>query len=474
MQKETYTPASSSTPCLPGFSKSVKVIISQEVMDVCDWLHAKVGAIEWSGVIFYIVEGDIDNMETMKIIVKHFYPLDVGTASGTGFNFDDKFTKAYSVFPNALQMNMGLMHTHHSMGLFFSQTDENELQKNSESFNFYLSVITNFTRKFIGKLGIVIRPESPNWTAVNTKGESFRLALESKPKTYHIPCDVSEETTKVEIPWLTSLYEDIKVKKPSYTQYGGDGIYTWHEYDQEPWKKHHNIPKNSTSAPANATFLGDKEPRRLSSIADLFNEGVRDDVEKRREEARKKVEEFEKKTKSKEPDFIAKFKENDKKIKETSSVSFALDAFDILFNQSCIIMEELIEQSNYSNQIFPFWKLLSSAELAMFQEYSEIAFDDQKKYVNKVCEFWTLLFNRLKVEEFQEFATAFAESLRISIIDIFETIDDDKTLMSDNETIDEKISFDLTIASLKELVSSFPEKPTQTFVFSIIREMTKI
>jgi len=459
MQKETYTAATSLTPCLPGLEKKkIQVIVEKEVTDICDWLHAKVGALEWSGVIFYTHEGDIDDLDKMIIRVHHFYPMDIGNAGATEFSFDEVFTKAYTVFPNAIRMNMGLMHTHHSMGLFFSQTDENELISNSKLYNYYLSIITNFTRKFIGKIGLVVSPESPNWTAVNSKGETVKLNLESQPRVYHIPCDVEPEEAKIEIAdWVVETYKELN-KKPTYAYeryagYGGSFAGRNHPPTIPPTKE---VVKN------------DKEPKRLSSIADLFPDDVEKEIERRREEAKKKIEEFEKQNSP------GGQKKDAGETDETDDfLSFEFDPFELLVMEVCVFLECANDTpgEDFSN-------LISSEELLPFSREDLISSitNNQpsiKEQLKVAKDLWVLIMDKLKVEQMESFIESVGAIILIAIEQRLEMIDEDESLVKEGQSVDTFTSMELTFKAMKAFIKDIEDKNVQTFLYSLTRELQK-
>jgi len=134
--------------------EKAKLIISSTALNEINYLHYKVGETEWSGIALIDVQGDIDNIQNLKCIVKHVYPNNIGSGHFTSYN-----SKKSSIhldilrdIPESEDLKLGFVHSHHSMETFFSGTDTGELIENSENYNWLLSLIVNFSNQFSAKL----------------------------------------------------------------------------------------------------------------------------------------------------------------------------------------------------------------------------------------------------------------------------------------------------------------------------------
>lgn len=143
---------------------NVVVKLSQAVQKKIDYLH-KIYNVEWSGFIYYkIVEGSIiaDNL-TLEVV--DFFPLSVDSSTYTEFKAANLEASNSSEFQNLelSGLKKGVLHTHHSMGTFFSGTDQDEIYDNTPFFSspfddesnpseFYLSMITNFQNAHIARV----------------------------------------------------------------------------------------------------------------------------------------------------------------------------------------------------------------------------------------------------------------------------------------------------------------------------------
>lgn len=97
---------------------------------------------EWSGVLFYEVEGGFDDLNAMKLHVKDFMTLDIGSGTFTEFEMTPDVC-AYMVENNLLNCQTGLIHSHNTMSTFFSSVDKDTLLKKGSQQTHFLSLIVN-------------------------------------------------------------------------------------------------------------------------------------------------------------------------------------------------------------------------------------------------------------------------------------------------------------------------------------------
>lgn len=100
---------------------NVKLIITKECNDQINLINKHVPKLEWSGILFYSVEGTILDPANMTLTCHNVFPVDIGTKGHTGWkssdpdlakfmddNFDDMVEKGW--------LNRGLIHSHNDMG----------------------------------------------------------------------------------------------------------------------------------------------------------------------------------------------------------------------------------------------------------------------------------------------------------------------------------------------------------------------
>ena len=114
---------------------------------------------EWSGVLFYTTEGDIDNIDTLKVNVEALFLEDIGTAAYTEYVVSEELAYFLMENPEYTTMNTGLIHSHNSMSAFFSGTDDTELVESAMNNpnNSVLSLIVNNQGPYTAAIGILTK-----------------------------------------------------------------------------------------------------------------------------------------------------------------------------------------------------------------------------------------------------------------------------------------------------------------------------
>lgn len=165
-----------------NIGKIGKIIVTKDLQKIIDQLHYKVGATEWSGVLFYkLTKGDIKKMKDLEFTAEFLYPMNIGSSTYTEFEFSGELMNAYDIHENAMNLSIGQVHTHHNMSTFFSGTDQSELEGNCKNYNFYVSLIVNFAHDYCAKIAF---PGKTKTTKVaELKGEDgsiFKVSLPSE------------------------------------------------------------------------------------------------------------------------------------------------------------------------------------------------------------------------------------------------------------------------------------------------------
>lgn len=194
--------------------KSVgKFIVSKSLQREIDFLHASIGAKEWSGILVYSTDNkDISSLENLSFTGHHLYLMDVGTAAATEFNYDKNVIDLYDKIPEAIDMNIGLTHSHHSMSAYFSPTDDKEIKDNASLYNYYISLVVCFTRKYACK--IAFPAECLTKKTISIKGydgESIKEEITeggSAIITSSLEVEFEEDNSPEE--WFTKRYDEVK------------------------------------------------------------------------------------------------------------------------------------------------------------------------------------------------------------------------------------------------------------------------
>lgn len=131
---------------------------------------------EWSGIILYTTEGNYGK-KGFKCIVHDIFPMDKGTGAYTEYEFNEDFIKYRIENPETLEYHVGHIHSHNSMGAFFSGTDISELKDNVSNHNFYLSIIVNNNLDIVAKIaskGTITKKVNSNFEITGEDGVTFK------------------------------------------------------------------------------------------------------------------------------------------------------------------------------------------------------------------------------------------------------------------------------------------------------------
>lgn len=171
----------------------------EEVLNKIKYLCGEISEDEWSGVLFYTVEGTISQYDKMVITLQDVLPLDKGTKTFTGYDLDEQVTDYLMEDPTRMSWKMGHIHSHNTMAVYFSGTDMSELQDNSEFHNYYLSLIVNNYMKMTAK--VAFRGSTNGYSCKNEEGEEWTLNLtENKETMFTFECDIKLEKEAINLP----------------------------------------------------------------------------------------------------------------------------------------------------------------------------------------------------------------------------------------------------------------------------------
>lgn len=131
-------------------SQSYDVIIGEDLQKKIDYLCAQMPTVEWSGTLFYKIEGDFNNEDKLKVRAFDLYLQDIGSSTYTAFNISPDLISYMCDQPELLEDDvfMGLIHSHNNMSTFFSGTDTSTLQKEGTEKDNFVSLIVNNHRKY--------------------------------------------------------------------------------------------------------------------------------------------------------------------------------------------------------------------------------------------------------------------------------------------------------------------------------------
>lgn len=174
---------------------------------------------EWSGVLFYTVEGDITS--NVKFIAKDLLVMDIGNSASTAFAYNSDIA-AYMCENDLMGCYLGLIHSHVNFGVFFSGVDKNTLISEGLDTNHFLSLIVNNAGDAIARFTIHSTMESQNivkFKSYNNEEKTYNSVSTTEVLEY-VECKVNSYKNDI----LQKRLQELSTKKVptlgSYESYG--------------------------------------------------------------------------------------------------------------------------------------------------------------------------------------------------------------------------------------------------------------
>jgi len=251
--------------------------IPSKSMQEIDYLCSTISSVEWAGVLFFkIREGKIEE-QNMVMEVVEVYPMDKGSSAATGYKFTPDVGKRHAelIKEHKSMVKIGMIHSHHNMDSYFSATDMEELNENSENHSWYLSLIVNNAGKYVAKIGY--RTEAV--ISKTIRGPiPIEPIIEASVMFLHFDVDVVKTKFDSIMPtsWLNKLKE---VVSPKYG-IGGSGLgHSWgSDWDAE-WEKNkvNHVTKNKNIVDEPEVWFPALIPEKQKEY-DNFSEDLRKEV----------------------------------------------------------------------------------------------------------------------------------------------------------------------------------------------------
>ncbi len=145
---------------------NIKVTVTEGIINKIRYICGEFPTKEWSGVLFYDIKGSLKTPHLVEIKAFDFYPLDLGSASYTEFEYSPDFAAYIARNPLLMDHQMGLIHSHNNMGVFFSGTDTATLQEQAPLYKKFLSIIVNNRMDIVAKLAVYTESDITNNTEI--------------------------------------------------------------------------------------------------------------------------------------------------------------------------------------------------------------------------------------------------------------------------------------------------------------------
>ena len=216
-----------------------KIVIPAEVEKKIRFLCKNIWDVEWSGILFYKVEGAFED-KSLTIRCVDLFQMDIGTSAYTEFNVSPDMATYMVDHPELLEEGIyqGLIHSHNNMATFFSGTDTATLSAEGNDMAHFVSLIVNnagkytagVTRKYKCVQTVSEKYTYPTWNEEVREGvETFDIE-EEKLEWFNLDIVFEDATDDFETEMMERIKEIKESKKKvvtpiykGYPQYGNYG-----------------------------------------------------------------------------------------------------------------------------------------------------------------------------------------------------------------------------------------------------------
>lgn len=236
-------------PQLVKMLDTYSLIVPKHVEEKIRYLLRKYPNTEWSGVLFYSHTGTFEGKD-LVITCEDLFPMDLGTTGWTEFKMTEDVTSYMAEHIELFECETGLIHSHHTMGAFFSGQDVHTLQVEGADTNCFVSLIVDTKGEY--KAAITRKIQTQSEVTIQNKGQSYQFfgdgevkvaddttekfeTIESETIQYFM-LDVTREEVVNPLDYLDERFAQIEHDKrfslnSSYSYRGGSSSYKAKEID---------------------------------------------------------------------------------------------------------------------------------------------------------------------------------------------------------------------------------------------------
>lgn len=191
------------------------IIVSPTLAAQITALHKIAGRNEWSGILlFRTINEDLEHPKNFRIVAEGVYPMDFGSGAYTEYDFSEDVLEVFEVYPkscpetNRAPWKFGHIHTHHSMGAYFSGTDNTELRDNANKYPYYVSLVVDFAGTYAAKVAFMAKTDRTTSYKVKNKWRK----INHQPEEVLVTADLEVRMTTDA--WFDERVKDLRRSKP--------------------------------------------------------------------------------------------------------------------------------------------------------------------------------------------------------------------------------------------------------------------
>lgn len=205
-----------------SYKINIPLYVERKIRILCREIHN----VEWSGVLFYKVNGSFED-GSLEVDCVDIFQMDEGSSGYTEFDMSADIMNYMVEHPELISEDVyqGLIHSHNNMSTFFSGTDTNTLLTEGSDVNHFVSLIVNnagtYTAGITRRISVVQKVSEeytyPSWKDENKSGTREFTASKTYVQWFNLNVNV-DKTPEDESEILERIKEvrKIKASKPKY------------------------------------------------------------------------------------------------------------------------------------------------------------------------------------------------------------------------------------------------------------------
>lgn len=222
--------------------------------------------LEWSGVLYYKAKNMDKGLYDLELELVDFVPLSVDTKAHTGFSYGAEHVE-YAIEQGLTDHQFGDIHSHNTMQVFFSGTDNNDFSRNAAFYTYYLSVVVNNNEEICAKVGQVVEKKSII-TGSKLGGTSTKEIVTKS--VVILDCQLMSSDDEVFHKWLNKVE-----RKPVVTPTHTSNVSKYDDWNSADWGYNEREPKKFWGYGTQATLF-DSLSKTKFNLNDFICEVVLD------------------------------------------------------------------------------------------------------------------------------------------------------------------------------------------------------
>lgn len=206
-----------------SYKINIPLYVEKKIRILCREIHN----IEWSGILFYRVNGSFED-GTLEVDCVDIYQMDEGSTGYTEFDMSADVMNYMVEHPELISEDIfqGLIHSHNNMSTFFSGTDTGTLLAEGSDVNHFVSLIVNnagvYTAGITRRVSVVQKVSEeytyPSWKDSEKSGTREFTATKTYVQWFNLVVNKDEVAKEDESEILNRIKEvrKLKASKPKY------------------------------------------------------------------------------------------------------------------------------------------------------------------------------------------------------------------------------------------------------------------